>query len=72
MSIMRATEKGKYTDCGDGHYVFLADGGRLEHYGSLEDVEVFCEIMLRVLDQAGVEIDDKDVEKVKERLMIDE
>lgn len=49
-------------------YVFMCDNDMIEDYGALNDREAFCEVMFRVLDQAGVDVSLEMVNKARNRL----
>lgn len=67
MSFVRSGEQMKYSKFEESLYVFMCDGDKIEDYGDLTDREAFCEVMFRVLDQAGVTPSLGMVNKVRDR-----
>lgn len=71
MSFVRSGEKMMFSEFDESLYVFMCDDDRIEDYGDLTDKEAFCEVMFRVLDQAGVDPSLGMVNKVRDRLNLE-
>lgn len=76
LSFVRASEKMRFSEYDDALYAFLGkkanDEYYIEDYGDLRDPEAFCEIVFRVLHQSDVDVDLEMVNKVRDRIGLDE
>jgi len=71
MSFVRAGSRKHYSNSeNEGLYVFIAGGNSryIEDYGALNNPEDFCEVMFRIMDQAGVDLTLEMVNKTRDRM----
>lgn len=72
MSFIRVSSSRKYSKKGDGMYVYSNGGEIVWTAGNPKDKEDLVELICRINNQAGIEMDLEKVNKIRDRLHLDE
>jgi len=80
MSYIRPLEERRYSNGEKGLYAFLSGPHTeneklpdyfIESYGDIKETENYVEITCRILEKAGVEISEEDVNKLRKELELE-